>query len=117
MERRCVLPLLLVAWSMSPSTARADDTDEVEVTVLGGMHVRHEVVSPDSAGPSTINAGALGAVEIAYRHDFARWSMAGGLRVQYETYVLNGWLGTRGRSDSHVHASPGGRDGHDDYVV
>ena len=90
---RSLVLLLVVASTTSPSIARAEATDEVEVSVLAGMHVRREDVTPDIFTYGQVNAGALGVVELAYRHDFARWSLAGGLRVQYETYVLNGWLG------------------------
>jgi hypothetical protein len=83
-------------WLCSASTARGDDTDEVEVSAFGGMHVRSDVASqPGTNSPviyGGIGAGALAGVELTYRHDLARWSFASGLRVQYETYSLGGWL-------------------------
>ena len=83
-------------WVCRASTTRASDTDEVEVSAFGGMHVRSDVASqPGTNNPAIyggIGAGALGGVELAYRHDLARWSLASGLRVQYESYSLNGWL-------------------------
>ena len=96
MRSRCIAVVLgFVSLCTAPS-ARADDTDEVEVSAFGGMHVRSDLVSqPATNYPSFvggIGAGPLGGVELAYRHDFSRWSLASGLRVQYETYALNGWL-------------------------
>jgi hypothetical protein len=102
-----------VAILLASSAARADtSTDEIEVTAFGGAIWRQAVISPpaplDSRWAAAIGVGALGGVEVAYRHDFATWSFASGLRLQHESYERDGWL-SNGPNAAH-----GGSNG--DYI-
>jgi hypothetical protein len=86
---------LVACTALSPD-AHAEDrgTDEVEMSAFAGMHVRRDSVALPATFPpyAPLGAGAVGGVELGYRHDFAAWSLAGGLRVQYEAYELDAWL-------------------------
>jgi hypothetical protein len=90
------------------SSAHAAETDAIEMTAFGGLHVREEYVRTpffDCKGqPYThsIGAGAVGGAELAYRHDFASWSFATGLRAQYESYALDGLFAPPGPNQTYA---------------